>query len=67
MVSSPLVGGDTQPIIRIVEDLPAPLGPRKPKASPRGILKSMPSTAVKSPNRFGEAAGPDKYLGYLGV
>ncbi len=52
MVSSPLVGGDTQPTMRMVEDLPAPLGPRKPNASPRGILKSMPSTAVKSPNRL---------------
>src|SRR5271165_491788 len=48
--SSPLVGGDTQPIIRIVEDLPAPFGPRKPKASPRYRSKSIPSTAVKLPN-----------------
>jgi hypothetical protein len=35
--------------IRIVEDLPAPLGPRKPKASPRRTSTSMPSTATKSP------------------
>ena len=33
-VSAPSDGGETQPIIRIVEDLPAPLGPRKPNASP---------------------------------
>ena len=52
IVSVPLVGGDTQPTMRMVEDLPAPLGPRKPNASPRGILKSMPSTAVKFPNRL---------------
>ena len=41
--------GDTQPIIRMVLDLPAPLGPRKPNASPRRTSTSMPSTAVKSP------------------
>src|SRR6476661_2324952 len=47
--SSPLVTGDTQPTIRIVEDLPAPFGPRKPKHSPLRTAKSMPSTAVNSP------------------
>src|SRR5215472_13057369 len=52
MTSSPLVGGETQPIMRIVEDLPAPFGPRKPNASPRRSSKSMPSTAVNCPNRF---------------
>ena len=52
MVRLPLVGGETQPIIRIVDDLPAPLGPRKPNASPRCSSNSIPSTAVKSPNRF---------------
>ena len=35
MRSVPPVGGETQPIMRMVEDLPAPLGPRKPNASPR--------------------------------
>ena len=30
--------GETQPIIRIVEDLPAPFGPRNPNASPRRDL-----------------------------
>ncbi len=50
MLSSPPVGGDTQPIIRIVEDLPAPFGPRNPNASPRYRSKSIPSTAVKLPN-----------------
>ena len=44
--------GETQPIIRIVEVLPAPLGPRKPNDSPRATSKSMASTAVKSPNRL---------------
>jgi hypothetical protein len=50
--SVPPVGGETQPIIRIVELLPAPFGPRKPKASPFSTSKSIPSTAVSSPNLF---------------
>ncbi len=50
--SEPSVTGDTAPIILIVDVLPAPLGPRKPKASPRRTSKSMWSTAVKSPKRF---------------
>src|SRR2546430_7660553 len=50
--SVPPVAGDTHPIIRIVELLPAPFGPRNPNASPRWIAKSMPSTATKPPNRF---------------
>src|SRR5215475_8317788 len=52
MDSSPALGGDTQPIIRMVDDLPAPFGPRKPNASPRCRSKSIPSTAVKPPNRL---------------
>ena len=48
--SSPEVTGLTEAIIRIVLDLPAPLGPRKPKASPRRTSTSMPLTASKSPN-----------------
>ncbi len=41
-----------QAIIRIVEVLPAPFGPKKPKDSPRAMSKSMASTATKSPNRL---------------
>ena len=52
MRSTPSVGGETQPIIRMVELLPAPFGPRKPNASPRCRSKSIPSTAVKLPNRL---------------
>src|SRR5215471_3117499 len=52
MDSSPALGGDTQPIIRMVEDLPAPFGPRNPNASPACRSKSIPSTAVKLPNRL---------------
>ena len=38
--------------IRIVVDLPAPLGPRKPSTSPRDTLNEMSSTAVKAPKRL---------------
>ena len=48
--SVPPLAGDTQPIIRIVDVLPAPFGPRNPNASPRSTSKSTPSTAVNSPN-----------------
>src|SRR3954452_19715687 len=48
----PAVGGETQPTMRIVELLPAPLGPRNPKASPRWMSTSIPSTATKSPKRL---------------
>ncbi len=50
--SLPSLTGETQPIIRIVDDLPAPFGPRKPNDSPRSTSTSMPSTATKSPKRF---------------
>ena len=49
MRSSPLLTGLVAAIIRIVVDFPAPLGPRKPKASPRRTVTSIPRTAVKSP------------------
>ena len=52
MRSSPSDTGDTQPIMRIVEVFPAPFGPRKPNASPRPTVMSMPSTAVNSPKRL---------------
>ena len=48
--SEPAVIGETQPIIRIVEVLPAPFGPRKPNNSPGATSKSTASTAVNSPN-----------------
>ncbi len=43
--SVPEVTGETQLIMRMVEDLPAPLGPRKPNASPRRSSNRTPSTA----------------------
>src|SRR4051812_14180736 len=64
--SRPPLGGDTQPTIRMIEDLPAPFGPRKPNASPRCTSTSIPSTAVNSPKRLVRArawmsagTGPD--------
>ena len=39
-------------IIRMVDVLPAPFGPRNPNDSPWAMLKSTPSTATKSPKRF---------------
>src|SRR6266853_5823691 len=36
-------------IIRMVVDLPAPFGPRKPKTSPRSIENEIPSTARLAP------------------
>src|SRR6266571_6394176 len=50
IVSSPEVTGETPPIMRMVDVFPAPFGPRKPNASPLATSKSMPSTAVRSPN-----------------
>jgi hypothetical protein len=44
----PLIG-EVALIIRMVEDLPAPFGPRNPNASPRSSTKSTPSTARNSP------------------
>src|SRR3954451_23930638 len=35
--------------MRMVVDLPAPVGPRKPKKLPRGTSRSTPSTAALSP------------------
>src|SRR6266700_5774492 len=34
----------------MVVDLPAPLGPRKPRTSPLATLRSIPDTAVIEPN-----------------
>jgi hypothetical protein len=50
--SWPLVNGDTQWIILIVVVFPAPFGPRNPQHSPFDTLKSMLSTARRSPYFF---------------
>src|SRR6185503_11943684 len=36
----------------MVVDLPAPLGPSRPRQMPRGTSRSSPSTAVIEPNRL---------------
>ena len=50
--STPPLTGETAPIIRMVEDFPAPFGPRNPKASPFHTSRSIPATASKSPYDF---------------
>src|SRR5436190_16260123 len=50
--SVPPLGGETHPIMRMVELLPAPFGPRKPNASPCCTSKSIASSAVRSPKRL---------------
>ena len=59
-VSSPEVGGDTAAIIRIVEDLPAPLGPRNPKDSPARTSRSMPADRLHVAVRLAQLARPDQ-------
>jgi hypothetical protein len=48
-VTLPEVGRSRPRIIRIVVDLPAPLGPRKPVTRPGSTVKVMPSTAAVAP------------------
>src|SRR5262245_66448314 len=38
--------------MRSVVVLPAPLGPSRPKQTPAGTSRSMPSTATRAPKRF---------------
>ncbi len=52
MRAVPAVGVTKLASIRMVVDLPAPLGPRKPSTSPRATEKLTASTAVKLPNRL---------------
>ena len=42
----PAEGGMKPVIIRIVVDLPAPLGPRKPRTSPFSTVNETPFTAL---------------------
>src|SRR5215217_2666576 len=52
MRAVPAVGGMKPASMRMVVDLPAPLGPRKPSTSPRSTVKETSSTAVKPPKRL---------------
>jgi len=49
MLTEPLVGASNPRIRRIVVDLPAPLGPRKPVTIPGFTWKLRSSTASLSP------------------
>src|SRR3954453_19185659 len=48
-VTEPDVGGIKPVIMRILVDLPAPLGPKKPSTSPRSTEKETAFTASFSP------------------
>jgi hypothetical protein len=48
-VTKPDVGASSPTIIRIVVDLPAPFGPKKPVTTPDGTEKLKSSTAVFAP------------------
>ena len=52
MRAVPAVGIMNPASMRMVVDLPAPFGPRKPSTSPRDTLNETSSTAVKLPNRL---------------
>ena len=49
--SEPLVAGNNPHSIRNVVVFPAPLGPSRPKISPRRTSNEVLATAVKSPKR----------------
>src|SRR5215475_515580 len=51
-MARPDVGVSRPQSMRMVVDLPAPLGPRNPKISPFFVSRLMRSTATKSPNRL---------------
>ena len=59
-MSDPSVGGDTQPIIRIVDVLPAPFGPSRPNASPGATSKSMDDDRGEVAEALGEVPGLDE-------
>src|SRR3954463_3895793 len=50
--ATPAVGRASPSRIRIVVDLPAPFGPRKPWISPAATVRSRPFRATVWPNRF---------------
>ena len=51
-VTEPPDGGRKPVIMRMVVDLPAPLGPRKPSTSPRSTENETSSTARLVPKTF---------------
>ena len=61
-LSSPAVIGETQPIIRIVEVLPAPFGPRKPNDSPGRDVEVDRVDRHELAELLGQPARPDQAL-----
>src|ERR1035437_6278573 len=55
----PAVGRMSPSSRRMVVDLPAPLGPRKPKISPGGDLEVEVVQGDHAPEVLGESQGPD--------
>ena len=51
-VADPELGARSVASVRTVVVLPAPLGPRNPKISPRSISNDTSSKATRSPNRL---------------
>ena len=60
MLSSPSLIGEVQPIMRIVEVLPAPFGPRNPNASPGATSKSTAVDGRERTEPLRESAGSDQ-------
>ena len=58
----PDVAVETAAIIRIVEVLPAPLGPRKPNASPRTYLDVDATDGLEVAEPLHQAAGQHQRL-----
>jgi hypothetical protein len=52
MVTEPPLGAAKPMIIRIVVDLPAPLGPRNPVTCPAETVNDRSSTTVRGPYRL---------------
>ena len=48
----------------MVEDFPAPFGPRKPNASPRNKIKVDPVHGGEAAEPLRQASGANKYLGH---
>src|SRR5690349_18140264 len=67
--SDPPDRGDTQAIMRMVDDLPAPFGPRKPKISPGATSTSTPHTAYRLdlPEALAQAAGLHQSVPHTGT
>ena len=63
MVMLPALGERLPVSICIVVVLPAPLGPSRPRTSPRRRVKSIARTAACAPKDRDSAAGADRRLG----